>query len=63
MIEKLMHIMIYTRSNIAFALKKLIQFINNLFTRYNYEIKILLRYLRFNFDILIIYRKRSNEVV
>ena len=63
MIEKLMHMMIYTRSNIAFALKKLTQFINDLFKRYNHKIKTLLKYLRFNFDILIIYRKRSDEVV
>ena len=63
MIEKLIYMIIYTRSNIAFTLKKLIQFINNFFIRYNYEIKTLLKYLRFNFDILIIYRKKSNEVV
>ena len=53
----------YTRSNIAFALKKLTQFINDLFTRYDYEIKTLLKYLRFNFDMLIIYQKGSDEVV
>ena len=63
MIEKLMHIVIYTRSNIAFTLKKLTQFINNFFTRHNREIKTLLKYLRFNFDILIIYQKRSDEVI
>ena len=53
----------YTRSNIVFALKKLIQFISDLFTRHNYEIKTLLKYLRFNFDMLIIYWKENNEVV
>ena len=63
MIEKLMHIMMYTRSNIAFALKKLTQFINDFFKRYDYEIKTLLKYLRFNFDMLIIYRKGSDEIV
>ena len=57
-----MHIMMYTRSNIVFALKKLTQFINDFFTRYNHKIKILL-YLRFNFNISIIYRKENNEVV
>ena len=54
---------IYMRSNIAFALKKLTQFINDLFKRHNYEIKTLLRYLRFNFNMLIIYRRESDEVV
>ena len=54
---------IYTRSNIAFALKKLTQFINDFFIRYDYEIKTLLRYLRFNLNMLIIYRKRSDKVV
>ena len=63
MIEKLMYIMMYTRSNIAFALKKLIQFISDSFKRYNYEIKTLLKYLKFNLDMLIIYRKKSDEVV
>ena len=58
-----MYIMIYMRSNIAFALKKLTQFINDFFKRYNHKIKTLLRYLKFNFDILIIYRERSDEIV
>ena len=62
-IEKLMYIIICTRKNIAFALKKLIKFINNLFTRYNYKIKTLLKYLRFNPDMLIIYRKKNDEIV
>ena len=53
----------YTRSNIAFALKKLIQFISDLFTHYNYKIKTLLKYLRTNFNISIIYRKKSDEIV
>ena len=53
----------YTRSNIAFALKKLTQFISDFFKRHNYEIKTLLKYLRFNLDISIIYQKRSNEIV
>ena len=51
------------RSNIEFALKKLIQFINDFFTRYDYEIKTLLKYLRFNFNMLTIYREGSNEIV
>ena len=63
MIKKLMHMMIYTRSNIAFALKKLTQFISDFFTRYNHEIKTLLKYLRFNPDMSIIYRKENDEVV
>ena len=62
-IEKLMHMMIYTKSNIAFALKKLAQFISDFFKRYNYEIKTLLKYLRFNLNISIIYRKKSDEIV
>ena len=62
-IEKLIYMIMYTRSNIAFALKKLAQFMSDLFKRYNYKIKTLLRYLRFNFDILIIYREGSDEVV
>ena len=62
-IKKLMYMMIYTRSNIAFTLKKLTQFISDLFKRYDYEIKILLKYLRFNLDMSIIYRKESDEVV
>ena len=62
-IEKLIYIMMYIRSNIVFALKKLTQFINDLFIHYNYKIKTLLKYLRFNFNMLIIYRKKSNEIV
>ena len=53
----------YIRSNIAFALKKLAQFISDFFKRYNYKIKALFKYLRFNFDISIIYREKSNEIV
>ena len=63
MVEKLMHMMIYTRSNIAFALKKLIQFMSDSFKRHDYEIKTLLKYLKFNLDMLIIYREGNNEVV
>ena len=63
MIEKLMYIIMYTRSNIAFALKKLAQFISDSFKRHNHEIKILLKYLRFNSDMLIIYREKNNEIV
>ena len=55
MIKKLMYMMMYTRSNIAFALKKLTQFISDLFKRHNYEIKTLLKYLKFNFNMSIIY--------
>ena len=58
-----MHIIIYTRSNVVFALKKLTQFINDFFIRYNYEIKTLLKYLRFNFNMLIIYREENDEIV
>ena len=58
-----MHMMMYTRSNIAFALKKLTQFMSDFFTRYNHEIKTLLKYLRFNFDMLIIYQEGNDEVV
>ena len=63
MIEKLMYMIMYTRSDIAFALKKLAQFMSDLFKRHNYKIKTLLKYLRFNFNISIIYREKSNEVV
>ena len=63
MIEKLMYMMMYTRSNIAFALKKLIQFINDFFKRHDHEIKTLLKYLRFNLDMLIIYRGENDEIV
>ena len=62
-IEKLIHMMMYTRSNIAFALKKLTQFMSDLFKRYDHEIKALLRYLRFNLNMLIIYREGNNEIV
>ena len=34
-IDKLMYIIIYTRPNIAFALRKLSQYISNLTIRYN----------------------------
>ena len=53
----------YIKSNIAFALKKLTQFISDFFICYNYEIKTLLKYLRFNFNISIIYREENNKVV
>ena len=61
-INKLIHIIIYTRSNIVFALNRLAQFISNLIARYNYEVKTLLRYLRLNSNILIIYRENGNKV-
>ena len=63
MIEKLIHMIMYTRSNIAFILKKLIQFMSDFFKRHNYEIKTLLKYLKFNSNMLIVYRKKSNEIV
>ena len=62
-IKKLIYMIMYTRSNIAFALKKLTQFINDLFTRYNHEIKTLLKYLRFNLNMSIIYQRENDEVV
>ena len=63
MIEKLMHMMMYTRLNIVFVLKKLIQFISDLFIRHNYKIKTLLKYLKFNLNMLIIYQKENDEIV
>ena len=60
-INKLIHIIIYTRSNIVFTLNRLAQFISNLIARYNYEVKTLLRYLRSNSNILIIYRENDNK--
>ena len=63
MIKKLMYMMMYTRSNIAFALKKLVQFMSDPFKRHNYKIKTLLKYLKSNPDMSIIYREKSNEVV
>ena len=55
--------MIYTRSDIAFALEKLSQFISNLAVRYNYEIKTLLRYLRFNTNMSIVYREGDKNTI
>ena len=57
-----MHIIIYTRPNIAFAFNRFAQFISNLVARYSYKVKTLLRYLRSNPNILIIYRENGNKV-
>ena len=62
-IEKLIYIIIYTRPDIVFALGKLSQFISNLTIRYSYEIKELLRYLRFNSNISIIYQGKENKII
>ena len=62
-IEKSIYMMMYTRSNIAFALKKLIQFMSDLFKRHDHKIKTLLKYLRFNSDMSIIYREKSDKIV
>ena len=63
MIEKLMYIIIYIKLNIAFVLKKLTQFMSDFFIYHNHKIKTLLKYLRFNFNMLIIYRKESDDIV
>ena len=60
-INKLIHIIIYTRSNIAFAFNRLAQFISNLAARYSHEVKTLLRYLRLNSNISIVYRENGNK--
>ena len=62
-IEKLMHMIIYTRSDIAFALEKLSQFMSNLAVRHNHKIKTLLRYLRFNADMPIVYRGGDKNTI
>ena len=58
-----MHMMIYTRSDIAFALEKLSQFMSNLVVRHDHEIKTLLRYLRFNANMSIVYRGGDKNTV
>ena len=62
-IEKLIHMIIYTRPDIAFALEKLSQFISNLAVRHNHEIKTLLRYLRFNANMSIVYREGDKNTI
>ena len=62
-IEKLMHMIIYTRPDIAFALEKLSQFMSNLAIRHDHEIKPLLRYLKFNADIPIVYREDDKNTI
>ena len=58
-----MHMMIYTRSDIAFALEKLSQFMSNLAVRYDHEVKTLLRYLRFNANMSIVYRGDDKNTI
>ena len=62
-IGKLMHMMVYIRPDIAFALGKLSQYMSNLAARYGYGIKTLLRYLRFNSDMLIVYQGGNEDIV
>ena len=62
-IEKLMHMIIYTRPDIAFALEKLSQFMSNLAIRYDHGVKTLLRYLRFNADMSIVYRRDDKNII
>ena len=62
-IEKLIYMMVYTRSDIAFALEKLSQFMSNLAVRHGHKIKTLLRYLRFNTNMSIVYREGDKDTV
>ena len=54
---------IYTRPNIAFALEKLSQFMSNFAVRHNHGIKTLLRYLRFNANMSIVYREGDKNTI
>ena len=54
-IRKLMHLMVYSRPDVAFALRKLAQFMSNPTERNGHGVKALLRYIRSTADLEIIY--------
>ncbi len=62
-IGKLMHMMVYTRLDIAFALGKLSQYMSNPAVRHGHGIKTLLRYLRSNSDMPIVYQGGDEDTV
>lgn len=62
-IGKLMHMMVYTRPDIAFALGRLAQFMSNPAVRHGHGVKALLRYLRSNPDMPIVYQGDDNEAI
>ena len=55
--------MVYTRPDIAFALGKLSQFMSNPAVRHGHGVKTLLRYLRSNADMPIVYRGGDKDTV
>lgn len=60
-VGKLMHMMVYTRPDIAFALGKLSQYMSNPAARHGHGIRALLRYLRSNSDMSITYSGKDND--
>ena len=61
MVGKLMHMMVYTRPDIAFALGRLSQFMANPVVRHGHGMKALLRYLRSYSDMPITYQGNSKQ--
>lgn len=62
-IGKLMHMMVYTRPDIAFALGRLSQYMANPSARHGHGVRHLLRYLRSNSDMPIVYKANGDETV
>ena len=60
-IEKLMYVVIHTRSNIVFALKRFNQYFNNFAIHHDKTMKILLRYIRSTIDFDIVYDLKLNN--
>ena len=60
-IEKLMYVVIHTRSNIVFALKRLNQYFNDFAIHHDKTIKILFRYIRSIIDFDIVYDLKLNN--
>ena len=60
-IEKLMYVVIHTRSNIVFALERFNQYLNDFAIHHDKTLKTLLRYIRFIFDFDLVYDLKLNN--
>ena len=62
-IGTLIHLIIYIRPDIIFALGKLSQFIKNLIAKHDYKIKVLLQYIRSSCNRKITYKKGELKLI
>lgn len=62
-VGKLMHLMVYTRPDIAFALGKLAQFMTDPAENHGQSLKALIRYIRKTKDMKITYGNQNTKIV